>query len=455
MNRRIFFWGAGILLLLALLVSASVRSFMPGGVALDNTGKSAGPTAAAPRLAPTQKVGVGASASISAVREPFLLLSPALVRPGASMGVMGGNFGPKAIIDFVLKRDPTDRGDRLSLAQTDKNGSFSSVVLTLPDTQPAGSFIIEARQRFSANVAQAPGILASGLAVVTLGAQVGRTGDVVGVSAKGFAPSEKISVYWNSVGSAPVAALQADNGGTVDGASLTVPFGAVGSNTFIFIGASSKEPVALPFLLLSLYPSVQLSSYAIQAGNMLSFSGQDFGPNEPVQVYVNTLNTPPVLTLQTNDQGAFANAPGFIVPFGLKGQQTIIFIGQRSRTPATANFSVLSYTPSAIPSAYGASPGTTITFYAAGFASGEVVHIYLTNASGAPGNMVGCFNTNGQGTAGAVGGYLIPGTTQPGKLFFTLIGKNSGAAALATVDVLPAQVPVQTTPPAPFSCPLG
>ncbi len=455
MSRRVLFWAAGVLLLLAILVSASLRSLAPGGTLLDNTGKSAGATPAARHVSsPPATLAAGSQPAISGVRQPFLLLIPGLVRPGSSIGVMGSNFDPKAIIDFILKQHPTDRGHHLTLTQTDKTGSFGSVVLTLPDTQPAGTFIIEARQRHSSNVAQAMGVLDSGMATVTLGTQVGRTGDVVGISASGFAPSEKVSVYWNSVGTAPLMTFQADRDGTVSDASLTVPFGAIGNNAFIFIGDKSKDPVAVPFLLLSLYPSVQLSSYALQANNTLSFSGQDFGPNEPVAVYVNTLNGPPVLTLQTNDQGAFANVPGFIIPFGLKGTQTVIFIGQRSRTSATATFTVLPYTPTAVPSAYGASPGTTLTFYAAGFARNEVVHVYASSSSDTQGTLVSCFSTNDQGAAGAAGGYLIPGDTQPGKLIFTLVGKNSGATALATVDVMPAETPVQTAPQAPFSCPL-
>jgi hypothetical protein len=452
MSRRVLFWAAGFVLIVAILVSASLRSLTPGGTALDNTGKSAGATPTARRASATP-VAEGQPA-ISGVHQPFLLLIPGLVRPGSNVGVMGSNFDPKAIIDFVLKQHPTDRGYRLMLTQTDKNGSFGSVVLTLPDTLSAGTFIIEARQRHSDHVAQAVGVLDSGLAAVTLGTQVGRTGDVVGISAKGFVPSEKIRVYWNSVGTTPLATFQSDSDGNVSDASLAVPFGAVGNNVFIFIGDKSKDPVAVPFLLLSLYPSVQLSSYAIQANNLLSFSGQDFGPNEPVAVYVNTLNGPPVLTIQTNDQGAFAGVPGFVIPFGLKGTQTVIFIGQRSRTPATATFTVLPYTPTAVPSAYGASPGTTLTFYAAGFARNEVVHVYMSPSSDTPGTLVSCFTTNGQGAAGAAGSYLIPGNTQPGKLLFTLVGKNSGASALATVDVMPVEAPVQTAPQAPFSCPL-
>jgi hypothetical protein len=452
-RRKLLFWGISGTIALAVTVSYLLHIPTLGGTALDNTGNGAQPTPTTQK--PTPPPGAkGGSAIISSDHQPFILLNPSVVRQGASIAAIGSNFGPRAIIDFFVKQHTGDQGQPLAFVQTDENGSFAGAVLKLPDTQPAGTFIIEARQRNSDNTAQSIGTLDFGISNVTLGTQVGKTGDVIGVSASGFVPGEHIAVYWNKVGGQTIANFQADTQGSVVNQSLTVPYGAIGNNSFIFVGQQSQEPVAVSFLLLNIYPSVKLSSYALQADNMLSFTGKDFGPNETVQVYVNNPAGPPVLTIQADSQGSFTNIPGFVVPFSLKGQQTIIFIGQQSHTPATVNFDVLPYTPNAQPSTYGGLPGTAVSFYVAGFARSEVVHIYVGATQNTQGTMVGCFQTDGQGNAGGVGSYVIPANAPPDPLNFTLTGSRSGASATATVQVMASKVAVQVPPQAPFTCPL-
>ena len=79
-----------------------------------------------------------------------------------------------------------------------------------------------------------------------------------------------------------------------------------------------------------------------------------------------------------------------MVPFGLRGKQTLIFVGQQSKAPTTASFDTLPYTPSAQPSTYGGRPGTTLTFYAVGFARDEIVHAVIGRTRDAPGDEVSC-----------------------------------------------------------------
>ncbi|HLW03483.1 MAG TPA: hypothetical protein VKT82_32860 [Ktedonobacterales bacterium] len=450
-RRKLLFWGTASTLAIAVIVSYALRGPSLGGTALDTTGTSTHPAPTATSAAPTSPQGAGA---ISGDHAPFILLNPSVVRQGSSLAALGNNFGPKAIIDFYLEQTGSGQATPLSFVQADENGSFAGAVLNLPATQPSGAFTIEARQRNSDSEAQSQGVLDTGVANVTLGTQVGKTGDVIGVSARGFIPAETVDVYWNKVGTPPIATFAANSLGEVVNQALTVPFGAIGNNTFIFVGQKSQEPQAVPFLLLNLYPSVKLSSYALQADNLLSFSGKDFGPNENIDVYVNNPSGRPVLKIQADSQGTFNNIPGFTVPFSLKGQQTIIFIGQQSHTPATVSFDVLPYTPNAQPSTYGGRPGTAVTFYVAGFARSEVVHIYIGATRNTPGTMVGCFQTDGQGGAGGAGSYVIPGDAETGQLTFTLTGSKSGASATATVQVMPPQTAVQLPPQAPFKCSL-
>jgi hypothetical protein len=382
----------------------------------------------------------------------LILLNPGIVRQGTSMGVTGSGFDPGASVDLLIKQGAMDSGQAVGTVKTDKYGAFYDN-LTVPQTLSSGSFSVVASERGSQKVSHATGIIAGGVPQLKLSAQVGKPGDLITVSASGFGPNETVKVYWNTTIGQPITTLQANGSGGIGQATVQVPFGATGVNSFMFVGAKSQSMVAATFDLLSLYPSVKLSSYAIQADNVLSFSGKGFGPGERVLVYVNSVNGQPVAVIQAAQNGSFSNAGGFVIPFALKGRQTLVFLGEQSRATVAVGWSVLPYTPSAQTSTYGGLPGTTISFYAMGFARSEIVHVYVGSTQNSPGTMVSCFRTNDKGNAVAAGSYVIPGTAQ-GKLSFKLVGMKSDGVATATMSVSapPDAVQVPTQPP--FTCPL-
>ncbi len=314
-----------------------------------------------------------------------------------------------------------------------------------------------ARQRDGKHEASAVGHLTANSPGVKLGTQVGKPGDSVKLSLSGFAPNELVKVYWNSLGSRPLETLQMDAGGGLLSGSLTVPFGAVGNNEFVFVGDKSDSPVTVPFLMLNLYPTVSVSSYAAKADTTLTFSGSGFGPGERVRVYLNSVQSVPVGIVQADSSGAFKNAVGFVIPFTLKGQNSFIFLGEQSLAPATVSFSVLPYTPYAEASTYGARPGTTVTFYGQGFARQEVVHVYVGRGQGNSGQEVTCALTDSNGSLLSGGSYTIPFDAQPGKLGFQLVGSKSEAEATATLQVMPPGGPAPAGAPEqshqPFHCP--
>jgi hypothetical protein len=476
MKQRLILIGAGLLVVVVIVRVALTRPGN-GDVAVDTTGASAqagtratngsrtpgaaqngtlASTALAKPTGPTQTPVVvqiqGTAVSIEA--KPLLLLNPSTVRQGSSVGVTGSGFDPGATVDIYVKQQISDSVDPLTFVQVDKSGGFGGVTFAVPDSLPRGNFIVEASERESDNVARATAVIAGASPQVKLGTQAAKSGDTVQLSAAGFSPVENINVYWNDLSSDVVGTLQSDESGNVRQGAVRVPFGAVGNNGFIFVGDKSQSPVTVPFQMLNLYPSVDLSSYAIKPDNVLSFSGKDFGPGEEVTVYLNNPDAPPLTTIQTDDTGGFSNAGGFLVPFGLKGKQTLIFVGKDSKAPTTASFDTLPYTPSAQPSTYGGRPGTTLTFYAIGFARDEIVHALVGRSQDSAGQEVSCFRTDPQGNAASGGSYVVPGDASPGQLVFTLIGSRSEAAATAALEVIASDVPVQVPPQTPFQCDL-
>jgi hypothetical protein len=449
-RRKVIIWGSIIVLLLALVSSVVLRSFSFQGTAIDTTGQSANtPVGATPSPTPYTPITSGPPAGGN--NAPFILFTPGVVRQGSVVTALGSEFDPRAFVDFSIKQKAADTGKVIGSVQTDGTGSFSNIPITVPANEPYGNFYIEAHERHSQKFALSMGFLQNGgVATVKLSTIVGKVGDTIKVTAKGFAPYEKVNVYWNSMATDPVATLTTDQGGGIGQAPLQVPFGAEGDNYFIFMGTKSQTPVTSMFFMLKLYPTVKLSSYSIRADNVLTYSGKGFGPNEMVMVFVNQAAGQPLAIVQTNAAGAFPTSPGFLIPFGLKGKQTLIFLGSQSRAPASVAFTVAPYNPDVQPSTYGGSPGTTISFYASGFARNEIVHVYLGNT----GKMVSCFQADAHGDAGAAGSYMIPSNVQAGKMAFNFVGTKSGGTAIASITVSPAATPVQIPPAPPFTCPL-
>src|SRR5258705_523848 len=246
---------------------------------------------------------------------PLILLNPGVVRQGTSVGVTGSGFDAGAVIDLTIKRQGAAKALATSFIQAGKGGTFDGGSLNVPTSLSSGNFIVEAKQRNSQHVAQAVGTVAGGAPTVKLGLQVGKPGDNVVLSLHGFAPSGNINVDWNSVSGQPVATLHADGGGGVGQAKVQVPFGAIGNNTFLFVGTTSQSLVAASFLMLQLYPTVKLGSYALKADNVMTFSGAGFGPGERVFVFLNSTMGSPLAVINTDANGGVKNSPGFVVPF--------------------------------------------------------------------------------------------------------------------------------------------
>src|SRR5215510_10716324 len=468
MKQRLILVGAGLVVVLLIVRAVTSRPSSGDEVAVDTTGASGssrgvgGPlgkpgaagvaTPSGPTVTPVSIQLQGTAVAVQ--RRPLVLLNPSTVRQGSSVGVTGSGFDPGGTVDVIVKQQETDKGDPITFVQIDKSGGFGGVTFSVPESLPHGSFIVEARQRNSDNVARATAIVAGGTPQIKLGTQAGKAGDTVELSALGFGSNEDIKVYWNGIGDEPVGLLHTDAAGSVRQGSIRVPFGAVGNNGFVFVGDLSQSPVTVPFQLLNMYPDVTLSSYAIKPDNVLNFTGKDFGPGEQVSVFLNSPDGQMLETIQADTEGRFESAGGFLVPFGLHGKQTLIFVGEQSKAPTTASFDTLPYTPSAQPSTYGGRPGTTLTFYAVGFARDEIVHVLTGRTATSPGREVSCFRTDAQGNAASGGSYVVPGDAVPGQLIFALYGAKSEASATAALEVIASDVPVQVPPQAEFQCEL-
>jgi hypothetical protein len=411
---------------------------------------------ATPPLATGATIPVSTS-QIVTTNGPIVLLNPSRARPGSTVGVTGSGFDPGATIDMYLKHQQSDAGKNLGFVQADKGGAFGGFNLALPAEFASGPFIVVATQHDGKKAAFAIGTVASNSPTVTFGTQVGKVGDAVTFSLKGFAPREVVTIYFNSLASPPVGTVTTDPSGSARQQSIKVPYGAIGNNSFIFVGKISQSPVTVGYTLLNLYPTLMVNSYATRADSTLSFSGKGFGPNERVFIHVNSVASPPIGIAMADSTGSFKNSGLFTIPFALHGKTNIIAMGEQSQAPVSLSIDVLPYTPSAETSTYGGRAGTTITFYGNGFARGEVVHAYIGRAAQRGGEEVSCFMADSQGSFSAGGSYALRSDLPSGTLVFTLIGEKSKVPAAAKMQVM-APTNGQAAPPAakaaPFHCSL-
>jgi hypothetical protein len=168
-----------------------------------------------------------------------------------------------------------------------------------------------------------------------------------------------------------------------------------------------------------------------------------------VLIYLNSSTGMPALTTTASGNGRFSVS--FVVPFGLKGKQSLTATGEQSRASVSSGFTVLPYMPSAQASTYDALPGTSVSFYASGFAANEVVLVY-TGGRGTSGQLVTAFRVNGKGSAANAGHYIVPSGVGPG-LYFKLVGQHSGGSATAKISVTAPAQQVTVPPQRPYVLP--
>jgi hypothetical protein len=370
-----------------------------------------------PKPTPTPTVTLGGH-KISAASGPVIVLNPGLVAPGGKVGVVGSGFQPGTAVTVSLVLSGSRTGTVVGRGYTSKWGSLYSG-FTMPQSQVGGSatvVVTTAGGQTASTKLVTPGGVGS---VTIVGKAAGKPGSTVGISATGFGPGEKVHVFWGRVAGTPADTLTADSAGHIM-AQVPVGVAPVGPTTLVLVGTKTQTTATAAYQMLGMYPTTVMHPWAAKAGHPVGFTGGGFVPGEQVLIYLNSTNGMPAMTTTADGAGGFK--VGFIIPFGLRGKQSLTAVGNQSRAATTSGFDVLPYLPSAQASTYGAMPGTTVSFYATGFAANEVVLVYAAHNQ-----LVTAFRVNSKGAAAAAGSYIVPNT--PGALHFALVGQRSGGIA--------------------------
>ena len=376
---------------------------------------------------------------------PMITLNPGLVRLGGNVSVYGAGFDAGSKVDIKLSSGKAASGGApVATATAGKDGSINTSFVFPAQTASGATRKVTAQQRGSTKVATAEAAVAQGVGQATLSALVGKPGDTVALTVRGFNPGEELMVYWGRIVGEPSMTLHADSSGSLSKVPLRVGVAAVGVASLVVVGKTSGIAASAPFQILSLYPSIKLAPYAVKASQRIGFAGKGFAPGERVLVRLNSAGGQPIMVVQTDQSGAFTGA-GLVLPYELKGKQSLIFQGEQSRAAVSSGFTILPYMPVARASAYGGLPGTGLTFYADQFAPNEAVHVFVGDTKGSKGELIGAFRVNERGKASGVGMYVVPGDAG-NSLTFTLVGMRSGASASVNFKVDHSGGPVEVPP---------
>lgn len=432
-------------------VAKAVTDHGGNGASTTASGRQSAIPASMPSSPPTPvtRVTLGGHA-VAAGGGPVILVNPGLVAPGGQVAVQGSGFHRGASVAVWLEAGHSRKGTVIARGTASKYGTLNTG-FTMPASMTGATATVVAQQAGGGKMATAQIVTPVGVGRAAIdGKAAGKPGDTATISASGFGPGEKVDVFWGRVAGTPAATLTADGSGSIGQASVQVGVAPVGPTTLVLVGEKTKTTATAPYQMLGLYPVIQPRPYAVQAGHSATLTGTGFAPGEQVLIYLNAASGTPALTATASSGGRLSLS--FMVPFGLKGSQTLTALGQESRAAVNSGFDVLPYSPVAQASTYGAMPGTSISFYASGFAANEVVMVYLGRGQGSSGQLVSAFRVNSHGSAAAAGHYVIPNDTGLG-LSFTLVGQQSTGSATAKISVTKPSQPVSVPSQPPYVLP--
>jgi hypothetical protein len=437
-KKRRFGWKKVLMIAVALVVVGSLVQVIAKsggfGGALNTTGDNRENSKSDPEKIkkPAQKpktVDLGEQ-KIPRESGPIIVVNPGLVTPGAKATIEGAGFDAKSTVDLFLKTSAKQsEGKGIASAKTDKSGSINTQ-FTVPESVSKGAVLV-AQQRDADKVAEAQLVSGGVVGSVKINKAVGKPGDSVSLSIRGFGAGERINVFWGRVAGKPDATLTADGSGGIGRADVKVGVAPTGAGTLILVGEKSKTTATAPFQILGLYPTIKSSPYALKAGQRIGVSAAGFAPEERVLFYINSASGVPAFTSNADANGNVGSV-AFDVPFGLEGEQSLTAIGDRTRAVVRAGFQVMPYTPTAEPSTYSGKAGTAVSFYVEGFAANETVTLYAGGPNG-DAKKITTFQVDAKGAAEAAGSYPITQADE-GGVAFKLVGSKSGGEAKAGVN---------------------
>ena len=259
--------------------------------------------------------------------------------PGSTLTVNANGFMPGENIKVYWGRVA---GEPTATFKADQTGSVSKQTLTVGVGPTGPSSLILVGEK-SQSAAVAPFTMLALYPSAAAKPYAARAGDTVAVSGKGFAPGERVLVYFNQATGSPVFTQKAEARGAVSGMTFKVPFGLKDKQSLILIGEQSRASANTGFSVMPYSPSARANTYGGLPGTTLTFYVKDFAPNEAVHVYVNrgpNSQGELVSAFRVDERGSAAAAGSYVIPGNASGKLTLTLVGAKSEGTATATVTV-------------------------------------------------------------------------------------------------------------------
>ncbi len=260
---------------------------------------------------------------------------------------------------------------------------------------------------------------ASASGYIELSQYAGAPGTNFTVQGGGFKSNEMVTI--NFLGQ--TATATANGGGTFSSPVITVPWSPSGS---FAVNASGNmgDGGSTSFYVSGFYPTGGPSSYYVLPNQMLGFMGNNFSPNETVDI---SWNGSKVSSITTGGNGSFSVSNVVTIPYAAAGStQSFQLTGRTTGMSVSFQVSVGRFYPNINPSTYYLMPGKTFSVSGTGFAPGETVNLLLNGSQ--------MMQTTADGNGG-IGFGSVTAPNSGGSFEVRAVGASSGAWSARTVTL--------------------
>lgn len=352
---------------------------------------------------------------------PSLSASEYYVVPGSTITFSGFDFAPNEVIDVTT-------GTGLTKTLITTTNTNAKGLLTLADFN-VGYGKGSLTYTFTGKSSNAAAVITITLAQIypSVGSDnyYALPGSTVNLTGNGFLPSENVDVIVGGI----TKTVPTDKFGSTGLVPTVLPFGGLNTRVVEMRGQLSEADVTTTITLAPFMPGVDPSSWYLNPGSAINFTGHEFASNETVTVSMDKI----VLgTLTTNATGGFISSD-YTAPFKVDNA-TYTFSGNLSKTNLTVTVGIAKlYSSLQLDNYYGIG-GSPVTVIGSSFYANENVNIKFGSVD------------LGNVKANALGNISFP-TTVPysveGPKDVVATGLTSGTSAMTTFTQAPVYVNLQ------------
>jgi hypothetical protein len=270
--------------------------------------------------------------------------------------------------------------------------------------------------------------------LITLNPALAQPGSMMDVNGAGFDAGSMVDLTLRVSGVLRDAALGSvivDKSGNIN-MNVAVPENVSGSSVLVIAKQrNSTHTATAEAASVSGIGTVTLGKGSGKPGDMISISAKGFSPNETINVYWGRVSGAPAATVQADGSGGIGQAP-VRIGTGVVGQTTVVLVGAKSGTAATAPFYMNGLYPSAVVSPYAVKAKHSVTLSGKGFAPNEPVDVYINSSAGLP-----IFKTTSDSQGSVHGASLEIPYGLRAKQSVVMVGELSRASVSSGFTILP------------------